>query len=156
MDKDLVKKAELAGLKVMKVSEVIQGAAQALFKEHGLSAPQYNVLRILRGAGQAGLNCHDLSARMVKRVPDITRLLDRLVEKSLVTRNRSDRDRRVVISALTRKGRKLLQNIDAPLEKQVGGNFPGFSSDDLNQFTDLLDRILAGHANGDSCTDPTV
>ena len=153
MDMNLVKKAELAGLKVMKASEVIQGAAQALFKEHGLSAPQYNVLRILRGAGQTGLNCQDISARMVKRVPDITRLLDRLVEKNLVTRHRSDSDRRVVISALTRKGRNLLQNIDTPLEKQVAGNFPGFSSEDLNRLTALLDRIMEGHQAKNSGTE---
>lgn len=156
MDRDLVKKAELTGLKVIKVSEVIQNAAQALFKEHGLSAPQYNVLRILRGAGKAGLNCHGISARMVNRVPDITRLLDRLVEKRLVTRQRSDRDRRVVISALTNKGRRLLQTIDAPLEKQVSGNFPGFSSRDLDHLTVLLDRILEGRSSGDSSTGPTV
>lgn len=144
MDKIMVKKAELAGLKVMKASEVIQGAAHALFKEHGLSAPLYNVLRILRGADQAGLNCHEISARMINRVPDITRLLDRLVEKGLVTRQRSDRDRRVVISTLTREGRNLLRTIDTPLENQVAGNFHGFSAKDLDHLATLLDRILDG------------
>ena len=136
--------AELVGLKVMKASEMIQDAAHALFKQHGLSSPQYNVLRILRGAGKPGLNCQEISARMLKRVPDITRLLDRLVEKDLVDRERSDEDRRVVVSGITRQGLKLLKSIDNPLEKQVSGNFDHLDNNELNRLDKLLDRLLAG------------
>jgi DNA-binding MarR family transcriptional regulator len=94
MDTTTLRKAELLGIKLMKVSEGIQGAAHGLFKRHGLSAPQYNVLRILRGAGAAGLRCQEISERMVSRVPDITRLLDRLGDKDLVVRERSVRVQR--------------------------------------------------------------
>jgi DNA-binding MarR family transcriptional regulator len=144
MDLRTTRQAEKTGLKLVKTSEMIQDAANALFKKHGLSAPQYNVLRILRGAGKKGLNCHEISDRMLNRVPDITRLLDRLVGKDLVTRVRSPKDRRVVISNLTGKGRSLLRKIDGPLDRQVIENFQGFTSKDLECLDRLLDRLLSG------------
>ena len=144
MDSKTTAKAELVGLKVMKASEMIQDSANALFKLHGLSSPQYNVLRILRGAGGPGLNCQEISARMLKRVPDITRLLDRLVKKGLVDRTRSDEDRRVVVSGITRQGLKLLKTLDNPLEKQVAGNFDHLDNNEMNRLDKLLDRLLAG------------
>jgi len=144
MDMKTTAKAELVGLKVMKASEMIQDAANALFKQHGLSSPQYNVLRILRGAGKPGLNCHEISDRMLKRVPDITRLLDRLVEKDLVDRDRSDEDRRIVVSDITPQGLKLLKAIDNPLKNQVSENFDQFDDNELNRLDKLLDHLLAG------------
>lgn len=142
MDAKTVKQAEILGLKLMKASELIQGAAQALFKQHDLSAPQYNVLRILRGAEGSGLNCHDISARMITRVPDITRLLDRLEDKDLVTRRRSTEDRRVVMANVTDRGLALLKRIDRPLNAQVKDQFKILRTAELNQLDNLLDLLL--------------
>lgn len=144
MEAKTVKKAELVGLKLMKASELIQDAAQLLFKEHGLSAPQYNVLRILRGAGDEGLNCQEISSRMITRVPDITRLLDRLEAKNLVERRRSETDRRVVMTTITRPGLKLLKDIDSPLDQQVRNNFRSLTSADLGRLDELMDTLLDG------------
>lgn len=144
MEAKTVKKAELVGLKLMKASELIQGAAQALFKEHGLSAPQYNVLRILRGAGDEGLNCQKISARMITRVPDITRLLDRLEAKNLVERRRSETDRRVVMTTITGPGLALLKDIDSPLDQQVRNHFRSLSGADLGRLDELMDTLLDG------------
>ena len=88
---------------------------RALMKRHGISEPQYNALRILRGAGHAGLPSLAVADRMVTRVPDITRLLERLATNGLVSRCRSDEDRRVVTSCVTRKGLALLARLDEPL-----------------------------------------
>jgi DNA-binding MarR family transcriptional regulator len=91
------------------------GVAQAL-KPYGLTPTQYNVLRILRGAGAEGLCRHAVGERLVAPVPDVTRLLDRMEDAGLISRERSGADRRYVTTRVTRKGLDLLGQIDAPLE----------------------------------------
>ena len=146
MDRQTTKMAELAGIKLMRASELIQDSVRALFKKHGLSGPQYNVLRILRGAGPDGLNCHQISARMVKRVPDITRLLDRLESGNLVSRRRSNTDRRMVIANISPAGLELLGKIDQPLNSQVQVNFQALDPSELRVLDTLLRRIITDHA----------
>jgi DNA-binding MarR family transcriptional regulator len=144
MDTKTFKKAELLGIRLIKAVAGLQDADHRLFKEHGLSAPQYNVLRILRGAGPDGLRCQEIGDRMVKRVPDITRLLDRLVDRKLVDRRRSDADRRVVISRISPAGLDLLKEIDAPLRNRVETHFGGFSPTDLDRMNALLAKLEGG------------
>ena len=91
-----------------------RGLAEAL-KPAGLSGPQYNILRILRGAGPAGCACRELGERMVTRDPDITRLLDRLEARGLVARERGREDRRVVKTRVTERGLRILKDLDAPI-----------------------------------------
>lgn len=146
MDRQTTKMAELTGIKLMQASELIQDSASTLFKQHGLSAPQYNALRILRGAGADGLSCHQISARMVKRVPDITRLLDRLESGNLVSRERSQADRRVVMANISAAGEELLGTIDKPLDRQVQVNFQSLDPSELRILDNLLERLLAGQA----------
>lgn len=89
-----------------------------LFKRHGLSAPQFNILRILRGAaqnGEGGLACGDIGDRLLAQAPDLTRLLDRMEAQGLVRRERGSRDRRVVTTHVTDKGLAVLADLDAPL-----------------------------------------
>ena len=89
-----------------------------LFKAHGLSAPQFNILRILRGAaqsGEGGLACGDIGERLLAQAPDLTRLLDRMTVQGLVTRERGSGDRRVVETRVTDKGLAVLADLDAPL-----------------------------------------
>ena len=86
-----------------------------LFHEHGLSGPQYNVLRILRGVGGAGLPCGEIAGQMVTHMPDITRLVDRLEAAGLVERRRTEEDRRVVLVTITPAGLDVLARLDRPV-----------------------------------------
>ncbi len=79
---------EEAFLNVQRTADVLMQQLASVLKSHGLSATQYNVLRILRGAGMAGMTCKDVGSRMISPDPDITRLLDRLEKRNLLTRNR--------------------------------------------------------------------
>ncbi len=102
-------------LNLVRTQSVLSAGLMRLFKEHGLSDPQYNILRILRGAGDPGLPCLEIGERMVTREPDVTRLLDRLEQAKLVARRRSTEDRRVVLVEITARGQALLAEIDEPL-----------------------------------------
>jgi MarR family transcriptional regulator, organic hydroperoxide resistance regulator len=89
-----------------------------LLKAYDLTPPQFNLLRILRGAGRDGLICREIGERMVTYDPDVTKLLDRLEARSLVTRERQQQDRRVVVVRVTKEGLKLLKAIDGPMTEQ--------------------------------------
>ncbi|GGJ82049.1 MarR family winged helix-turn-helix transcriptional regulator [Deinococcus aquiradiocola] len=102
-----------AFLAVQKLAADLTVASSALLKSAGLSGPQYNVLRILRGAGE-GRTCGEISAELINRDPDVTRLLDRLEAAGLVTRTRERRDRRVVTSRISEAGLDLLARLDGP------------------------------------------
>lgn len=82
----------------------------AMLKPHGISEPQYNILRILRGAGKA-ITVNQVKERMVQKSPNTTRLMDKLCEKSLIKRSRCENDRRVVYVQILDEGKKLLENI---------------------------------------------
>ncbi len=82
-----------------------------------LTFPQYNVLRILRGARPEALSCGTISQRMLSRDSDLTRLLDRLEKRGLVTRLRDERDRRMVRAAITESGMQLLRRLDGPIDR---------------------------------------
>jgi DNA-binding MarR family transcriptional regulator len=102
-------------LNIMRTADQLQRRMGELLKAAELSATQYNVLRILRGAGSEGLACGEISERMVTRDPDITRLLDRLEKRSLVGRSREKEDRRVVTARITQAGLDLLKKLDEPV-----------------------------------------
>jgi MarR family transcriptional regulator, organic hydroperoxide resistance regulator len=87
-----------------------------LLKPHGLSPTQYNALRILRGARGTGRSCSEIAERMINRDPDITRLVDRLERRGLVSRSREGRDRRVITTRITTAGIELLEALDRPVE----------------------------------------
>jgi DNA-binding MarR family transcriptional regulator len=101
----------------MRTAEVAGKAMASVLREYELSATQYNVLRILRGAGPAGATCSQIAERMINHDPDITRLLDRLETRGFATRERSKDDRRVVMTRITRQGIHLLSRIDGPLQE---------------------------------------
>jgi DNA-binding MarR family transcriptional regulator len=104
---------EEACLNVQRTGAVLEQALEETLKPHGISATQYNALRILRGAGGKGLSCQEVGSRMIRLVPDITRLLDRLEAKGFISRARSDEDRRVVIVRIGPSGMKLLSSLDS-------------------------------------------
>ncbi len=85
-----------------------------VLKRERLSATQYNVLRILRGAPE-GLPCGEIASRMITRDPDVTRLLDRLERRQLISRCREDKDRRTVMARITEDGLEVLGRLDEPV-----------------------------------------
>jgi DNA-binding MarR family transcriptional regulator len=104
-----------ASVNLLLTAEALLREIERVLKPAGISQTQYNVLRILRGAGAGGLSCCDIGSRMITRDPDITRLLDRLERRGLVRRARSERDRRVVRASITPSGLKLLRRLDRPM-----------------------------------------
>lgn len=107
---------EEAILGAQRTASVLEQAVSAALKPHELSSTQYNALRILRGAGKAGLACQEIAERMVTRDPDITRLVDRLEARKLIERARSPRDRRVVVVRISEAGKRLLASMDSTIE----------------------------------------
>ena len=132
-----------AFLNVVRTADALmQGMATAL-KPFGLSPTQYNVLRILRGAGPAGLACREIAARMLTRDPDITRLLDRMEARRLVTRSRDRKDRRVITIRITEGGLEMVNNLDAPvteLHRRILGHL---GSSKLRTLISLLEAARA-------------
>lgn len=107
-----------------------------------LTFPQYNVLRILRGAGES-LSCAALSQRMITRDSDLTRILDRLVERGLVTRTRDAGDRRVVTAAISQAGLQLLRKLDGPVERVHRDQLRHMTPEQLEQLRLLAHQVLA-------------
>jgi DNA-binding MarR family transcriptional regulator len=108
---------EEAGLNLLRTVDCIRLPFERLFAEYGLSDPQYNVLRILRGHGGEGLPCSEIGTQMITRMPDITRLVDRLEQAKLVERARTSADRRVVLVRLTEAGSDILNRLDEPVRE---------------------------------------
>jgi DNA-binding MarR family transcriptional regulator len=107
----------------------------------GLSVPQYNVLRILRGAEPEGLQTYQVAERMVTRAPNITRLVDKLEAASLLTRARSTQDRRVVRLRITAAGMQLVESLDAPVDASIKSAMRGLGAGELEELRRLLDRL---------------
>jgi DNA-binding MarR family transcriptional regulator len=109
---------------VIQAAEVMQRGITELLKRSHLTTAQYNVLRVLRGAGDAGLACGQVGDRLIRHDPDVTRLVDRLARRGLVTRARERTDRRIVRTRITTRGLELLASLDGPVdalhEKQLG------------------------------------
>ncbi|MGA8231065.1 MAG: MarR family transcriptional regulator, partial [Candidatus Acidiferrales bacterium] len=96
---------------ILGTADMLTRGAEWVLKNEDLSLTQYNVLRILRGAAQA-LPCGEIASRMITRDPDVTRLLDRMEKRGLISRSRERRDRRVVLARLTPEGLKLVNRLD--------------------------------------------
>jgi DNA-binding MarR family transcriptional regulator len=113
-----------------------RGVTQVL-KTEDLSATQYNVLRILRGARE-GLKCGEIGDRMITRDPDITRLLDRLERRELITRCRDTKDRRTVTARITTDGLEVLGRMDAPVREMHRKQLAHLGRKRLATLTELL------------------
>lgn len=104
-----------AQLSIQRTAAVLDHAFADALKPHGITPTQYNVLRILRGAGAAGLCRNEVRDRLVAQVPDVTRLLDRMEQGGLVERERDADDRRLVNTRITRAGLALLDRLEEPI-----------------------------------------
>src|SRR5664279_5228707 len=107
---------ETTFLDLMRTADILSRPVAQLLKSEDLSATQYNVLRILRGSPD-GLTCGEIGNRMITRDPDITRLLDRLEKRGLVSRCRETKDRRMVMARITPDGIQLLSRMDDPVRE---------------------------------------
>lgn len=114
-----------------------------LLRTAALSPSQYNILRILRGAGDAGLTCGQVGGRLVRHDPDVTRLMDRLVKRGLVDRSREEADRRIVRSRITAAGRALLATLDTPVDALHERQFGHMSERRLGDLKRLLTEAAA-------------
>jgi DNA-binding MarR family transcriptional regulator len=117
--------------------------AEQLVKEYGLTGTQYNVLRILRGAEPSGLPCKGIGNRMISHDPDMTRLLDRMEKRGLITRERLSDDRRVVKTRITSEGLDILKELDVPVRKLHKRQFRNMSEARLKSLVAALEDVVA-------------
>lgn len=112
-------------------------------KPYNLSPTQYNVLRILRGAGESGLPCGEIGERMITRDPDITRLLDRMEKRGLISRCRENKDRRVIKARISEEGAKVLAELDESNPKLLVKALGQMGEEKLRLLCRLLEEVRA-------------
>lgn len=134
---------EEAHLSIVRTAALLEHAMARMLKAHDLTPTQYNVLRILRGAGPGGLCRFEIGERLLWPVPDVTRLLDRMTDLGLIGRERSDEDRRVVRSFITAAGLTRLAALDEPVRAFHRDRLTGVSRRDLRALVDTLADIRA-------------
>lgn len=131
-------------LNVMRTAATFRKGVAETLKPFDLTAPQYNILRILRGAPEDGLPCSEVGERLVSQDPDVTRLLDRLEKRGLVTRGRSLTDRRVVNARITDAGKELADKLDGPINKAHETQLGHMKKKRLRELIDLLEKVRGG------------
>jgi DNA-binding MarR family transcriptional regulator len=136
---------ESAYLELLRTADMLSRNLSGLLKTEDLSSTQYNVLRILRGAPE-GLPCGEIGSRMITRDPDITRLLDRLEKRDLISRHRETKDRRMVMARITPDGIKLLSRMDAPVREGHRAQLGHLGRERLKALTGLLQVARGGAA----------
>jgi DNA-binding MarR family transcriptional regulator len=129
---------EAAFLDLLRTCDLLSRGLAQFLKSEDLSPTQYNVLRILRGAPPAGLPCGEIADRMITRDPDITRLLDRLEKRELISRCRETKDRRMVVARITPQGLKLLARLDEPVQEMHSKQLGHLGGAKLKELQDLL------------------
>jgi DNA-binding MarR family transcriptional regulator len=126
---------------LLQTADTLGQEAEQLLKAAGIPNAQYNVLRILRGAEPEGLACRAIGDRMISHDPDITRLLDRMEKRGLITRERQTDDRRVVKTRITPQGLSLLKTLDQPIHDLHKRQFRHISTARLKTLFDLLEEV---------------
>jgi DNA-binding MarR family transcriptional regulator len=124
---------------VARTSAVLSHSFEQALKAHGITPTQYNVLRILRGAGPEGLCRYEIGDRLITPVPDVSRLLDRMAAAGLILRERALSDRRLVVACITPKGLATLEALDVPSREIIDAQMKHMSDEQLLTLRDLLD-----------------
>ena len=135
---------EAAFLDLLRTTDMLSRRLVLVLKTEDLSATQYNVLRILRGAPE-GLACGEIAGRMITRDPDVTRLLDRLEKRGLISRDRETKDRRTVMARITPEGLTLLSRLDEPVQAAHRKQLGHLGRERLRTLVKLL-SLLRNHA----------
>ena len=132
-----------AAVGLLRTTDAIRRHFSAIVAPFGITLQQYNVLRILRGAGRDGLPTLAIGERMVEQTPGVTRLVDRLVKKGFVTRRPCDEDRRRVFCHITPSGLKVLAALEEPVAKGDALSVAPLTPAELDKLISMLDRIRA-------------
>lgn len=135
---------EEAFLSLQRTASLLLQALGRDLKGYDLTPAQYNTLRILRGAGSDALTCGEIGERLVSPGPDVTRLLDRLEQRGLVTRFRDAEDRRIVRARITEPGIELLNGLDEPVGRILGRLLGPLGKERLGMLVALLEEARSG------------
>jgi DNA-binding MarR family transcriptional regulator len=133
--------AQEAALAIVRAAADLWSGVEKLMKPFGITATQYNVLRILRGAGAEGLCRNDIIVRMITPMPDVTRLIDRLEESGLVVRSRDTEDRRMVSTRVTDRGLELLATLDPLVLGEHERQMADLAPEERHALIALLERV---------------
>jgi len=128
---------------LLRTSDALSQEAEQFLKTAGMTGTQYNVLRILRGAEPEGLPCRGIGDRMISHDPDMTRLLDRMEKRGLITRERQTDDRRVVKARITPQALSLLKTLDQPIHELHKRQFRHMPAARLKILSRLLEEVRA-------------
>lgn len=137
-----------AVLGLMRTTDLVRRGISRVLEPFDVTPQQYNVLRILRGAGEEGLPTLEIGDRMVEQAPGITRLLDRLEAKGLVTRKRCPEDRRQVLCWLTPTGRDLVERLDDPVDQADATALDMLTDEEKRELIRLLDQVRTSLRQG--------
>jgi DNA-binding MarR family transcriptional regulator len=129
---------------LLRTADLVRRAVGRAVETHDITLQQYNVLRILRGAGDQGLPTLEIAGRMIEQAPGVTRLLDRLEAKGLVRRERCRQDRRQVLCWLTPTGSELVERLDEPVDKADVEAVAMLSPEEQDRLLRMLDSIRTG------------
>ena len=135
---------EEAILSIARTAALIEHSGAEALKPFNLTITQYNVLRILRGAGAEGLCRNAVGERLVTKVPDVTRLLDRMEAAGVIVRERGVKDRRFVATRIAEKGLKLLEKIDRELPAMHARQIGHVTQKRLRELIVILEEIRSG------------
>jgi DNA-binding MarR family transcriptional regulator len=142
---------EEAALNLLRSADFLERAIQRRTRAWGVTSTQYNVLRILRGAGPDGLTCNAIGERMITSEPDITRLLGRLKALKLIRQRRDPRDRRAVRTQITESGLELLRKMDPVMRKGPKDLLGHLTAPELEEMIRLLEKARQGDTQPLSC-----
>lgn len=140
MTKPFASREEEVYLNIQHTAEALWWGVNETLKRAELTPTQYNVLRILRGAGSGGLCRHEVRARLIAPVPDVTRLLDRMEDAGFVERERDSDDRRLMRTRITRRALDVLAKLDEPMEEIHQRQLGHMSKADLRKLVTLLEE----------------
>ena len=139
--------AQEATVALLRTADLVRRRLASTIEPRGITVQQYNVLRILRGAGLAGLQTLEIAERMIEQAPGITRLLDRLEKKELVVRERLADDRRCVICRISKRGLELLAAMDGDIGSLNANATACLGEPELERLLHLLARIRTADAD---------
>jgi DNA-binding MarR family transcriptional regulator len=130
---------------LLRTADAVKRSLAQVIEPHGITPQQYNVLRILRGAGPDGLPTLTIGERMIEQTPGVTRLVDRLERKGLVARTPCPQDRRRVLCRITAQGLSLLNELEEPVNRWDSQAVSVLPPSELDSFIVLLDRVRASN-----------
>jgi DNA-binding MarR family transcriptional regulator len=136
-------------LNLSRTTAMAEHAMEKRLRPHGLSPTQYNVLRILRGAGEKGLCQYEIAERLVAQVPDVPRIVERMEKAGWVGRTRGVEDRRMVMASLTAEGLALVEALDPKIGEIIAGIFEAMTEEEMRELNELL--VVARKAGYRGC-----